>query len=256
MKNIILSILAHPDDAEFLCAGTMIRLKREYGFEVHIASMTAGDCGSAELDAQAISRLRRDEGTAAAALIGARYHCLNEKDLLVFYNDRTMEKVTRLLRLVQPGIVLTHSPADYMLDHETTSTIVRAAAFAAPIPNFMASRRIGPVLPHIPHVYYCDPIEGKDPLGCDVPPGFRIDISSVIDAKADMLAAHASQRAWLLKHHGMDQYLQAMRDWGSKRGGECGVRFAEGFRQHLGHSYPQENVIGKLLGEFRSKPEA
>src|SRR5262249_55672602 len=138
-------------------------------------------------------------------------------------------------------------PADYMLDHEMTSTIVRAAAFAAPIPNFLAERNLGGVLPHIPHLYYCDPIEGKDALGGEVQPGFRIDISSVIDVKADMLAAHASQREWLLKHHGMDQYIEAMREWSSKRGKEVGVAFAEGFRQHLGHSYPQDNLIGKLL---------
>ena len=248
MNQVVLSMLAHPDDAEFLCAGTLIRLRREHGFDVHIASLTAGDCGSSLHDAQAISRLRRDEGARAAGLIGATCHCLDEKDLLVFYNERTLEKVTRLLRLVQPSIVLTHSPADYMLDHEMTSTIVRAAAFAGPIPNFMAERRLGPVLPHIPYVYYCDPIEGKDPLGRDVPPGFRIDISKVIEMKADMLAAHASQREWLAKHHGLDQYVQAMRDWSARRGQECGVAFAEGFRQHLGHSYPQDNVIGKLLG--------
>jgi N-acetylglucosamine malate deacetylase 1 len=223
MPHTILSILAHPDDAEFLCAGTLIRLKKEHGCDIHIASMTAGDCGSVEYGPQEIARLR--------------------------YNERTLEKVTRLLRLVQPTIVLTHSPADYMLDHETTSTLVRAAAFAGPIPNFLAERRIGPVLPHIPHLYYCDPIEGKDALGRDVPPSFHIDISGVIDAKANMLAAHASQRDWLLKHHGMDHYLQAMRDWSAKRGSEHGVAFAEGFRQHLGHSYPQDNVLGQLLSQ-------
>jgi hypothetical protein len=63
-----------------------------------------------------------------------------------------------------------------------------------------------------------------------------------------MLGAHASQRDWLLKHHGMDHYLQAMRDWSAKRGSEAGVAFAEGYRQHLGHSYPQDNVLGQLLG--------
>jgi LmbE family N-acetylglucosaminyl deacetylase len=248
MNQTILSVLAHPDDAEFLCAGTLIRLKREHGFEVHIASMTAGDCGSIEYDPREIARMRRAEGAKAAALIGATFHCLEEKDLLVFYRERTLEKVTRLLRLVQPGIVLTHSAADYMLDHEMTSTIVRAAAFAGPIPNFLAERRLGAVLPHIPHLYYCDPIEGKDALGQEVPPSFGIDVSKVIDTKAAMLAEHASQRDWLMKHHGMDHYLQAMRDWSAQRGRERGVLFAEGFRQHLGHSYPQENVLGKLLG--------
>src|SRR4029077_9089506 len=101
---------------------------------------------------------------------------------------------------------------------------------------------------HIPHLYYCDPIEGKDPFGRDIAPCFSIDISAVIDGKADMLACRASQRDWLLKHHGMDQYLQAMRDWGAHRGRAVGVAFAEGFRQHLGHSYPQNNLLGELLG--------
>src|SRR5687768_11962667 len=126
MNKTILSVLAHPDDAEFLCAGTLLRLKQEHGFDVHIASMTAGDCGSAEHDAESISRLRRAEGAAAARLMNATYHCLEEKDLLICYDERALEKVTRLLRLVQPSMVLTHSPADYMLDHEMTSTLTRA----------------------------------------------------------------------------------------------------------------------------------
>ena len=247
MEKVVLSVLAHPDDAEFLCAGTLIRLRREHGFEVHIASMTPGDCGSIEMSPEEISRTRRAEGAAAAELIGATYHCLEERDLLIFYNEQTVEKVTRLLRLVRPSIVLTHSPSDYMLDHEMTSVVTRAAAFGAPIPNFLADRLPDPRLDHIPHLYYCDPIEGKDPLGRDIPPQFAVDISNVIDTKAEMLARHASQREWLLKHHGMDQYVHAMREWGATRGRQHGVAFAEGFRQHLGHGYPQENVLGELL---------
>ena len=51
MPDVALSLLAHPDDAEFLCAGSLIRLARAHGWQVHVASMTAGDCGSAELPA-------------------------------------------------------------------------------------------------------------------------------------------------------------------------------------------------------------
>src|SRR5207237_6368130 len=140
MFDIVLSILAHPDDAEFLCAGTLIRLVREHGWQAHLASMTPGDCGSAELPPEEISRIRRNEGAKAAALIGATYHCLEERDLVIFYNERALERVTRLLRAVRPRIVLTHSPADYMLDHEVTSTLARAAAFGAPVPNLFRDR--------------------------------------------------------------------------------------------------------------------
>jgi N-acetylglucosamine malate deacetylase 1 len=248
MADNVLSILAHPDDAEFLCAGTLIRLKRERNWDVHIVSMTPGDCGSAELGAEQISGIRRAEGARAAAIIGGHYHCLEERDLLIMYNERALEKVTRLLRAVRPRILITHSPSDYMLDHEITSMVARAAAFGAPIPNFLADRNLGPPLPHIPHLYYCDPIEGKDPLGRDVAPAFRIDISGVLETKVGMLSAHASQREWLLKHHGIDHYVNAMRDWSAKRGKEMNVAYAEGFRQHLGHSYPQDNLLGELLG--------
>src|SRR5438270_13657916 len=139
MTNVILSVLAHPDDAEFLCAGTLIRL-RALGWEVHVASMTPGDCGSAELPPEEISRIRRAEGHRAAESIGGRYHCVEERDLLIGYNERALERVTRLLRTVRPEVVLTHCPDDYMVDHEMTSLVVRAATFAAPIPDSLCYR--------------------------------------------------------------------------------------------------------------------
>src|SRR5436309_7028931 len=140
MADVVLCVLAHPDDAEFLCAGRLIRLAREHGWEVHIATMTAGDCGSMEWPAEKIAEVRRGEGERAAALIGAKYHCLEERDLRIFYADAPLERVTRLLRQVRPRIVLTHSSSDYMLDHEITSTLTRAATFGAPIPNCFADR--------------------------------------------------------------------------------------------------------------------
>lgn len=255
MTDIALALLAHPDDAEFLCAGTLARLTKEHQWQVHIASMTPGDCGSMDLPPAEISRVRRAEGTRAASLIEAHYHCLEERDLRIVYDERTLEKVVRLLRQVRPRVVFTHSPADYLLDHEMTSVAARAAAFGAPTPNLFCERGHDRPLEHVPHLYYCDPIEGKDALGRPVPPTFCIDISGVVETKTQMLAAHASQREWLLKHHGMDQYLLAMRNWGSERGQSVGVEFAEGFRQHLGHSYPQDNLVGGLLGALKQEPE-
>jgi N-acetylglucosamine malate deacetylase 1 len=248
VADVVLSLLAHPDDAEFLCAGALIRLTREYGWQVHVATMTPGDCGSAELPPEEIALIRRGEAARAAALIGATYHCVEERDLRIFYQEESLERVTRLLRAVRPRLVLTHSPADYMLDHEVTSTLARAAVFGAPIPNLFRDYDHAPPLEQIPYLYYCDPIEGKDALGREVRPGFCIDVSGVMDDKAAMLATHASQRDWLLKHHGMDHYIQSMRDWGAHRGGAIGAAYAEGYRQHLGHGYPQGNLLGSLLG--------
>ncbi|MBY0232850.1 MAG: PIG-L family deacetylase [Gemmataceae bacterium] len=246
--DAVLTVLAHPDDAEFLCGGTLARLRREKGWAVHIASMAPGDCGSAELGPEEIAAVRRAEGAAAAAVIGASYHCLEERDLRIVYGEGPLEKVVRLMRAVRPRIVLAHSPADYMLDHEESSRIVRAAAFAAAVPNFQVAKGMPPPLEHIPHVYYCDAIEGKGPLGDAIAPGLLIDVSAVMEEKAAMLAAHASQRDWLRKQHGMDHYIEAMREWSAHRGREKGCAFAEGFRQHRGHSYPQDDLLGALLG--------
>lgn len=248
MPEVVLAALAHPDDAEFLCAGTLIRLHRERGWQVHIATMTAGDCGTAEYSAEEIARIRRREGADAAARIGGQYHCLEERDLLVRYDESALAKVTELLRRVQPGLVITHSPDDYHLDHEMTSRLVRAAAFAAPVPLFLKDRGGAAPLEHIPHLYYCDALEGKDIFGRPIEPGLRIDISSAIDEKAAMLECHASQRNWLLKHHGVDRYIDSMRAWSAERGRQSGTAYAEGFRQHLGHSYPQDDLLRSLLG--------
>ncbi|MFQ3593889.1 MAG: PIG-L family deacetylase [Gemmataceae bacterium] len=244
---VVLSLLAHPDDAEFLCAGTLIRLAQN-GWTVHLATMTPGDCGSAELDPDTIAGIRRAEAAASAAQIGASYHCLEERDLRVLVTESALEKVVRLMRQTRADLILTHSPADYHLDHEMCSTLTRAAAFAAAVPNFQDRQGQMRPLERVPHLYYCDPLEGVDALGREITPGFRIDISCVIDQKSQMLAAHASQREWLLKHHGVDHYIVAMREWSQRRGQEAGVAFAEGFRQHLGHSYPRNNWLAEVLG--------
>lgn len=251
---VALALVAHPDDVEFLCAGTLVRLAREHGWAVHMATMTAGDCGSAEHTPEQISAIRRGEAKASADRVGAKYHCVGALDLRVYLNDDMVDRVVRLLADVRPSVVFTHSPDDYHMDHELTSRIVRAATFAAPIPNFLHGRwGSQKPLDHIPHLYYCDPVEGKDLYGHPIRPSFWIDVTAQIEEKERMLACHASQRDWLIKHHGMDDYLRAMRDWSVKQGQAAGVKYAEGFRQHLGHSYPQDNVIGKLLGGIAAR---
>jgi len=248
MNRTAIAVLAHPDDAEFLCAGTLVRLRKEHGWSIHIATMTPGDCGSTEHEPDEIADIRRNEGKAAAETIGGRYHCLEERDLRVIFNEPVLEKVVRLLNAVRPQVVFTHSPDDYHLDHEQCSKIVRAATFAAPIPNFLHRCHLHSPLEHIPHLFYCDPLEGKDAFGAPIAPAFRIDISSVIDDKARMLECHGSQRAWLRKHHGVDSLIDSMREWGATQGKHAGVAYAEGFRQHLGHSYPQGNILVDSLG--------
>ncbi len=249
----VLSVMAHPDDAEFFCTGTMVRLQ-EKGFEIHIASMTPGDKGSREHPAERISGIRINEGRAAAAKVRGHYHCLDRRDLLIAYDRETIQAVVELLREVKPSLVITHSPQDYMPDHEFTSIVTRNACFGAPAPNFDTERRPAhPPIDKIPHLYYPSPAAGIDIFRRPVPSTLFIDISDVIGLKADMLICHESQRAWLQAQHGMDEYVEEMRRWSAALGSEIGVEYAEGFRQHVGHPYPQDDRLGELLGGVRKE---
>ncbi len=246
MRSVALAFLAHPDDAEILCAGTLIRLA-QLGWEVHIATATPGDCGSATLPADEISAIRRREGAAAAALIGATYHCLEERDVNVVFDRATNRKTIDLLREINPSIVFTHPRHDYMLDHEQVHLLARSATFSFPIPN--ASPLPLPEEAAVPWLYYCDPVEGLDPYsGERVQPSTSVDITSVLPQKIEMLACHASQREWLRSHHGMDEYIEAMKHHSAARGREIGVEYAEAFGQHRGHAYPHNDLLTERLG--------
>lgn len=244
-KRVALSLLAHPDDAEFLCAGTLARLHAN-GWEIHLATMTPGDCGSATLGPEEISAIRRREGAAAAAVLNGAFHCLEARDGLIRHDAETMRKAVKLVREIRPGLMFAHSPSCYLYDHEAASLIARDAAFWSGVPNF-TTPGAQPFRP-MPHLYYADAMEGKDLFGRPVEPGLLVDISSTMPVKREMLCCHASQREWLRQHHGMDEYVRAMEALGRVRGGQAGCEFAEGFRQHLGHAYPQDDLLARELG--------
>jgi LmbE family N-acetylglucosaminyl deacetylase len=244
-----LAIHAHPDDVEFQCAGTLALLK-EAGCAVTIATMSPGDCGSAEHDADTIAGIRRGEARAAAELIGADYLCLEFRDMSIFNDDESRRKVTEVLRKLRPDVIFTAPPVDYLCDHEMTSLLVRDACFAAPIPNYATKQwEPAPALAKIPHLYYVDAIGGSDRDGHPSPIGFHVDVSRVFETKRAMLACHASQRNWLLRQHGIDEYLDSQAKWSKKRGGQINVEHAEGFRQYVGHPYPHDNLVLKLIGQ-------
>lgn len=244
MAKTVLSFLAHPDDAEFLCAGTLIRL-REAGWDVHIATCTPGDCGTMTEDRWAISATRTSEARKAAALIGATYHCLDGRDIYVVYDQSTLHMAVDLFRQVAPSLVFTHAAKDYMMDHEMASLLARAASFAYGAPNASAFPRRPESV--IPHLYYCDPIEGIDPYGHPVEPTTVVDVSRQMEKKTQMLACHASQREWLRAHHGMDEYVESMKRHAAWRGQRIGKSAGEGFVQHRGHAYPRNDLLAELF---------
>jgi N-acetylglucosamine malate deacetylase 1 len=254
----VLALMAHPDDIEITCAGTLILLK-EAGWDVHLATMTAGDLGSATLSAAVISRIRRKEAAASAALLGAGYTCLGIPDLTIAHTERHKRLVTGLFRSVRPDLIVTHPPVDYMADHEQTSYLVRDAAFGSTIPNWKAlppvgvrARKPAPPCAALPALLFADPIDLATAAGGRAAARQVVDISAVVERKAEMLAAHASQRAWLHQQHGEDEYLHWMRRTGVERARDFrkrSVTHAEGFVPYHGHAFPRHDVLTQALGK-------
>lgn len=243
----VLAIHAHPDDIEFQCAGTLSLLKSA-GCEITVATMTAGDKGSAELSPEEIAEIRRGEAARSAALLGAEYLCLGFRDLEICFDNDSRRAVIEAIRKVRPDMVITAPPVDYMPDHEETSRLVRDACFTAAVPNYK-TRQWDPAsaLGHIPHLYYVDPLGGVDYYGAAIEPQFVVDVSEAFDLKLEMLACHSSQREWLRRQHGIDEYLESCRRFSAKQGERIGAAHGEGFRQHVGHPYPADNLLLKLI---------
>jgi LmbE family N-acetylglucosaminyl deacetylase len=245
----VLAVGAHPDDVEFMCAGTL-KLLKDKGYAIYIGVIANGDCGTAFETQESITMIRREEAVNAARLLDAELIPLGELDLRIDFDDRTRMKVTELVRQVDPAVVFTHAHEDYMADHEIASRLVRAACFYASVPNYY-TRALAPKArtSRIPALYYWSPIEGKNIYGDFVDQRVYVDVSGVIDFKAGMLACHRSQRDWLMKQHGMDKYIETMKETARRYGKKIGFDYAEGYNQHLGNAYPQENVLKEALGE-------
>src|ERR1019366_3954308 len=150
----VLALGAHPDDVESFCAGTLFLL-RELGYQIHIATMTLGDCGSVEHSPQETRRIRRKEAETACDFLGASYRYVGFSDLSIFNDDTSNRRTTALVREIDPLVVMTHPPHDYMSDHEATSLLVRNACFSAASPNY-DNLSFTPVArsPPIPYLYY------------------------------------------------------------------------------------------------------
>ncbi len=257
MKNRrVLAVGAHPDDVEIMCSGTLLALGA-VGCEIHIATLTLGDCGSMSLPPREIRCVRRAEAERACALIGAHYQALGFSDFCIYNGELANRRVTACLREVDPAVVITHPPRE----RRRATTRLRVCwcatpVFYAPAPNYDTSVLTqAPSTTAIPFLYYAHPMEGIDIYGREVEPQFYIDIGDVFERKLEMLSQHASQRDWLRSHHGIDEYLEAVRRWNGLlarhaahlTGRPC--RQAEAFVQHCGHAYPRENVLSELLRE-------
>jgi LmbE family N-acetylglucosaminyl deacetylase len=245
-----LAIAAHPDDIEFLMAGTLLLLK-DAGYEIHYFNLADGCCGSSELDAATIAAIRLAEAQSAAAFAGAVFHPPLCRDLEVFYERSLLAGVASIVRRVSPEILLTHSPVDYMEDHTNACRLAVSAAFVRGMPNFPAMPASAPSSQPIA-VYHAQPFFHRGPIGEMIRPEFCVDIGAVQPRKIEMLSRHASQKKWLDVSQGQDSYLETLRRLDAECAAMCGrCQHAEGWRRHwhVGFSAPEFDPLRRVLSD-------
>lgn len=216
----VLAVGAHPDDLDLLCGGTLARYARE-GHEVTMCHASYGDRGSFEHTSEEIAAIRLEEAKRAAGILGAAHATLGLSDGEVNAADPQHRRaVIDLIRETRPDVILTHSPNDYMADHNEVSKLVVDASHIATLPLMVTEHSAHSV---VPAVYYIDTL-----AGVGFAPTEYVDISDSFDIKLSALACHQSQLVWLRDHDGTD-IVEQTRVSAAYRGYQCGVRYAEAF---------------------------
>ncbi len=217
----ILSVTAHPDDLEILCAGTLARYAKQ-GHNVTIAVFTSGNMGDLKIEPEDLARIREKETREAAAIIGADVLWAGVTDEHVFPNEEQRIIMIDILRKADPDIVFTHSPNDYHPDHCYLSQLVFDSYFQKGLPFIPGvdtpACRFGQT-----QVYYMDNLGGVD-----FRPTEYVDISDVFEIKKAMLACHKSQFQ-AMESLARTDLMEMIEIQARFRGMAAGCKYAEGF---------------------------
>ncbi|HON72839.1 MAG TPA: PIG-L family deacetylase [bacterium] len=218
----ILAVGAHPDDLELLCAGTLIKYSKE-GHTVVMAHMCNGNKGHFTIPPEELASIRAEEAKKSAEIIGAEIIQGEYPDLELGIDENSKRTAVDVIRRARPDVIITHSPDDYMVDHINTSRLIVEASFIATLPHYKSDY---PAHNVIPPVFFIDTLAGVNFI-----PTEYVDITDEIEIKEKMLLCHQSQYIWLRDHDHID-YVDFMKSLSKFRGIQCGVKYAEGFKQY------------------------
>src|SRR5436190_534555 len=156
-QDRLLAVMAHPDDAELLCAGTLARAKAD-GAAIGIVVMCRGDkgAGSSTASGDALGRVRQEEAAAAAEMLGAKLFWFGAGDGELFDSYENRRKLMEIYRQFRPTLAIIHAHEDYHADHRAASAIAEAASW------FCSSRghvTDSPALEQPPKVWFADSLD-------------------------------------------------------------------------------------------------
>ena len=194
----ILAIGAHPDDIEFGCGGTLMKLAKR-GHRVNMLILTKGSMGRSP-------NVRKAEQDRAAKFIGVKKVLWgNFKDTHIPSDKKVISVIENAIKQTDSEIVFINYYEDTHQDHRLISD------------NGIASSR------YIKNVFFYEV-----PTTQRFEPDVFVDISDILKYKLDLLTLHASQ----VSKTGVEQLsiLESAKSCANFRGFQARVKYAEGFK--------------------------
>jgi LmbE family N-acetylglucosaminyl deacetylase len=245
-----MTILAHPDDAEFSCGGTLATWARQ-GTEITMLIVTDGSKGSDDrtiTNEELVAMRIAEQDQAAAALGVTRVVRLGYEDGVLEPTIELRRDIARVIRQYKPEVIISGDPdarfgGDFYINHPDH----RAAAEAALYGIFPAAgnHRFYPELlaeglePHkVKELWMSEWGEGK----------VFVDVTDAMEAKIAALAAHKSQ-------FDIKDVEPFVRRWTEETGKKFGVPFAESFRKITLDREPSIEEATELVAEGASELE-
>ena len=188
-------IVAHPDDAEFICAGAVARWAAE-GHHVSYVLLTSGDKGSEDpkVTPEQLMATREAEQRAAAAVLGVKeLYFMHYEDAMLVPDIAMRREMVRLIRRLKPDLVVCQDPTVRYVDQSYLNHPDHRAAGEATLDAIYPAARDRMTFPELL-------TEGLEPhkvkevyLAGAKDPDVAIDITDYMDIKLASLRAHASQ---------------------------------------------------------------
>ena len=174
----VLSIVAHPDDTELTCGGTVIKMA-EAGYKVGVLDLTAGESGT-----RGNARLREREAAKASKVMGlAHRENLGLPDAAIEDTREYKLKIAERIRALRPRTVILPYWEGRHPDHYLTGRIGYEACFLAGLAKISLAGQ--PFRPHkiIYATYYVPAVR----------PTFVVDVSAQHEKKLKAILCYSSQ---------------------------------------------------------------
>ncbi len=218
-------VIAHPDDAEFMCAGTVAKWTKA-GCEVTYVLVTNGNKGSDDpaMTSTRLAGIREAEQRAAGAILGVRnFEFLGFPDGYLVATLDVRREITRVIRKWKPDVVITFDPTQRFFGENYPNHPDHRATGDATIDAIFPSARDRLTFPELL-------LDGYEPwkvkqiwlASDDAHSQARVDITEVMAQKQEALLAHPSQLGPEMK-----EFALQMGRWGAA-GRE--FEFGEAFR--------------------------